>query len=77
MRKLNLLFITAIAVLGIVGNASAAVMNWEGTNTIRIGDLAEGTLTGGGVATINNSVGGVPAHLQTLRLAASRGNVPR
>lgn len=75
MRKLNLLLVTAIAVLGIVGNASAAVMNWEGTNTITLGDLAEGVLTGGGVATINGSNGTIPAHLQTLRLAASRGNV--
>ncbi|MBW2267152.1 MAG: PEP-CTERM sorting domain-containing protein [Deltaproteobacteria bacterium] len=75
MRKLNLLFITAIAVLGIVGNASAAVMNWEGTATIRLGDLADGVFYGGGVATVNGSNGGVPAHLQTLRLAGSRGNV--
>ncbi|MBW2269135.1 MAG: PEP-CTERM sorting domain-containing protein [Deltaproteobacteria bacterium] len=77
MRKLNLLFITAIAVLGIVGNASAAVMNWEGTATIQIGDLVvgEAEFYGGGVATINGSNGGVPAHLQTLRLAGSRGNV--
>jgi len=75
LRKLNLLFITAIAVLGIVGNASAAVMNWEGTATIRLGDLADGVFYGGGVATVNGSNGGVPAHLQTLRLAGSRGNV--
>jgi hypothetical protein len=32
-------------------------------------------LTGGGVATINGSSGGVPAHLSTLRLAASRGQI--
>jgi hypothetical protein len=75
LRKLNLLLITAIMVLGIVGNASAAVLNWEGTNIIRIGDLADGVFTGGGVATINGSSGTIPAHLQTLRLAASRGNI--
>lgn len=75
MRKLNLLLITAIAVLGLVGNASAAVLNWEGTNTIRVGDLAEAQIFGGGVATVNGSSGGVPAHLQTLRVSASRGNI--
>ena len=72
MRKLNLLLI-ALAVLGLVGNANAASLNWEGTNTIRVGDLAEQPLLGGGVATVNNS-GGL-GHLQNLRLAASRGNI--
>jgi len=34
-----------------------------------------GVLTGGGVATINGSSGVVPAHLSTLRLAESRGQI--
>lgn len=75
LRKLSLLLITAIAVLGTVGSASAAQLNWEGTNTIRVGDLAKAKLIGGGVATVNNSNGIIPAHLQTLRLAVSRGNI--
>ena len=38
-------------------------------------DFGSGKVTGGGVATVNGSSGVVPAHLSTLRLAASRGHV--
>jgi hypothetical protein len=57
------------------GIASAAPLNWEGTWTLDMGDFGEGSITGGGVATVNSSAGGVPAHLSTLRLAGSRGQV--
>ena len=75
LQKLSPYLIVALAILGVVGNASAAVMNWEGTTTVRLGDFAEAHPTGGGVATLNGSAGGIPAHLQTLRLAASRGGI--
>jgi hypothetical protein len=74
MRNLIRLSVTAIAVLGFVGNASAAPLNWAGTTILKLGDFPEAVITGGGVATINDSTG-VPAHLESLRLAASRGNV--
>jgi hypothetical protein len=40
-----------------------------------LGDYAPADFTGGGVATINASSGVIPAHLNTLRLAASRGQI--
>ena len=75
MRKLLVLLVTGLFVLGTAGMASAAVLNWEGTSYTILGDYLPGVLTGGGVATVNGSSGGVPAHLSTLRLAASRGQV--
>ena len=75
MRKLFVLISTALLVLGMAGTASAAVLNWSGTLVVDMVDFGSGTATGGGVATINSSTGGVPAHLNTLRLAASRGHV--
>ena len=74
MRKLFVLLGSALLVLGAAGTAAAAVLQWEGTNTLILGDFRNNTGTrGGGVATINgsNSLG----HLETLRLAASRGGV--
>jgi hypothetical protein len=65
---------TSIAV-GAAGVASAAPLNWEGSLTVIIADNPPVDVTGGGVATVNDSAGGIPAHLSTLRLAASRGNV--
>jgi hypothetical protein len=38
-------------------------------------DFGMGFVFGGGVATVNGSSGVVPAHLSTLRLAASRGHI--
>jgi len=75
MRKLFVLTATAFLALATAGVANAAVLNWEGTATILLADFVPGTLTGGGVATINGSAGAVPAHLGTLRLAASRGQI--
>jgi len=75
MRKLFVLMATAFLALGTAGVANAAVLNWEGTATILVAHFAPGKLTGGGVATINGSSGAVPAHLSTLRLAASRGQI--
>ncbi len=74
MRKLFVLLSSAALLLGMAGSAAASVLNWEGTNTLLLGDFPRNTgVRGGGVATINktNSLG----HLQTLRLAASRGGV--
>jgi hypothetical protein len=75
MRKLFVLMATAFLALDTAGVANAAVLNWEGTATILWADFVPGTLTGGGVATVNGSSGAVPAHLSTLRLAASRGQI--
>lgn len=75
MRKLFVVFSTGLLALGLAGAASAAVLNWSGTLVVDMVDFGKGTATGGGVATINGSSGGVPAHLSTLRLAASRGQV--
>ncbi len=70
-----LALLSGVAVVGFVGSASAAPLNWEGTFSVLLSDLGTIKGPGGGVATINNSVGGIPAHLQTLRLKASRGGV--
>ena len=75
MRKLLILFTAGLLALGMAGTASAAALNWEGTFTLDMGEFGRGSTGGGGVATINSSAGGVPAHLSTLRLAASRGHV--
>ena len=75
MRKLFVLFSTGLLVLGMAGSASAAVLNWEGTFTVQMIEFGNGGGSGGGVATVNDSAGGVPAHLSTLRLAGSRGHV--
>jgi hypothetical protein len=74
VRKLFVLLSSALIVLGMTGTAAAAVMNWEGTNTLLFGDFPRShKINGGGVATINSSMG--LGHINTLRLKASRGNV--
>ena len=75
MRKLFALMATGLLLFGVAGVANAAVMNFSGTATILLADYPDGVITGGGVATINNSAGVIPAHLNTLRLAASRGQI--
>ncbi|MCH8134058.1 MAG: hypothetical protein IIA30_16035 [Myxococcales bacterium] len=75
MRKLILLSISVLLALGMAGAASAAPLNWVGTSTLLLGDFEPTQIPGGGVATINGSSGVIPAHLSTLRIAASRGNV--
>ena len=73
MRKLFALMATGLLVFGMTSAAGAAVMNWSGTARILLADYPEGEVSGGGVATINDSAGG--AHLTTLRLAQSRGQI--
>jgi len=75
MRKLTMLITVAMLAFGAVGTASAALLNWHGTMVLELGELPALGNTGGGVATINNSAGGVPAHLTTLQLKGSRGAV--
>jgi hypothetical protein len=73
MRKL--LGIGAAAIFAVAGTASAAPLNWEGTFSTTIAALPTLAASGGGVATVNGSAGSIPAHLATLRLAGSRGQV--
>lgn len=61
--------------LGPAKPANALPLNWEGTYTAVMGDFPDKTIEGGGVATINASNGVVGVGVETLRLAASRGNV--
>ena len=75
MRKLFALMAVGLLALGMAGVANAAVMNFSGTATILLAEFPPGNISGGGVATINNSAGVIPAHLNTLRLAASRGQI--
>jgi len=75
MRKLVMLTAVAMLAFGVSGTASANPLNWEGTLIIELGDLPSLGNTGGGVATVNNSAGVIPAHLQTLQLKASRGGI--
>ncbi len=53
--------------------AGASPLNWSGTSTTQLGDFPATQIFGGGVATINGSVG--LGHLDTLRIAGSRGGV--
>jgi hypothetical protein len=75
MRKWFVLVAATSLVLGAAGVAGAAPLNWEGTSTVIIADIPPFVVAGGGVATVNNSSGGVPAHLSTLRLKGSRGQI--
>lgn len=65
---------TAIALVFGAGVAGAKPLNWQGTLSNFIGDLPTLSATGGGVATLNGT-GNLPAHLDSLKLAASRGHV--
>jgi hypothetical protein len=75
MRRLLAFAAAAAWAWGAAGGAAAAPLNWSGTSNVVVSDLGDVLLFGGGVATVNDSSGVVPAHLQTLRLKASRGNV--
>jgi hypothetical protein len=75
MRKWFVLVAATSLVLGAAGVAGAAPMNWSGTASVTIADIPSFTFQGGGVATVNDSAGGVPAHLNTLRLKGSRGQI--
>ena len=73
-RRLAFTAAFAAALLG-APSARSSVLNWEGTVTTRTGNLPAIPIAGGGVATLNGSTGPIPAHLATLRLKGSRGNV--
>jgi len=75
MRRLVLAAVTTAFLLGLPGLAGAAPLNWSGTSTTYLGDFPTVNFFGGGVATINNSGGGIGGHLQTLRMAGSRGGI--
>ena len=66
---------TAVALVLGAGVAGAKPLNWSGTLSNFIGDLPTLSATGGGVATLNGTGGNLPAHLDSLKLAASRGHV--
>jgi hypothetical protein len=75
MRKLLGLGTAVAVVFGMTGTAVARPLNWTGTLTSKLGDLPDLSAAGGGVATLNGSSGTIPAHLETIRLAGSRGHV--
>jgi hypothetical protein len=75
LRKLFVLFASGLAVAAFAVTASASPLNWAGTSTVLLGDFPNGVLTGGGVATVNGTSTTIPNHLNTLRIAASRGNI--
>jgi len=74
MRRGFILLASAILALGIGYSASARPLNIEGTVSTSIGtELPVLNNTLGGVATVNGSAGAIPSHLNTLRMAGSRG----
>jgi len=75
VRRVLIPFLTGLLVLGMAGVVNAARLNWEGTFVLDLSEFGRSEMRGGGVATVNGSAGGVPAHLSTLRLAASRGHI--
>jgi hypothetical protein len=75
MRKLIQLGLVAVVALGFAGPAGAALSNWEGTLILELGELPQLASSGGGIATVNGSSGGIPAHLDTIAVAASRGGI--
>jgi hypothetical protein len=75
MQRLFVLLMTGLLALGVGFSASAKPLNFKGTVSTALGtDLPVINNTLGGVATVNNSAGVIPAHLQTLQLKASRAN---
>jgi hypothetical protein len=75
LRKLFVLFASGLAVAGFAAAATASPLNWAGSSTTILGDFPTVTLTGGGVATVNGTSATIPAHLNSMRAAASRGNI--
>ena len=71
-RAARLAFSIAVVLLA-QGAARAAPLGWEGTLSFELlAGLPSFQGEGGGIASVNASGGGLPAHLATLRLAASR-----
>ncbi len=64
MRKLLVLFASALLVAGIAGQASASNRVWVGTLKLELGTLPSVPITGTGVATVNGTSSGV--HLQDM-----------
>jgi hypothetical protein len=75
MRKWFVLVAATSLVLGAAGVAGASPLNWQGGASVVIADIPQFSFTGGGVATVNDSAGPLPAHLSTLRLKGSRGQI--
>jgi hypothetical protein len=74
MRRAFILLATGMLALGVGFSAHAAPLNFDGTLFSQTSTtLPVLSNTFGGVATLNSSSGGIPAHLNTLRLAGSRG----
>lgn len=74
MRRAIVLFAAAMLAVVVGFPAGAGLLNFDGTFTTEIGsELPALNNSLAGVATVNNSAGGVPAHLQTLQLKGSRG----
>jgi hypothetical protein len=74
-RTVHLAFSIALLLLA-QGAARAASLQWEGTFSFQfLGGLPSFQAEGGGIASVNASSGGLPAHLSTLRLAGSRHNL--
>jgi hypothetical protein len=67
MRRLLSLPLAVFLVGGVAAVADAAPLKWEGTLVVELGQLPPVRSTGGGVATVNGSAGGL--HLSTLALA--------
>jgi hypothetical protein len=74
MRRTGFAIVAAGLIVG-ADLAQASPLNWEGTFATITGTLPAIPITGGGVATVNGSSTPIPAHLQTLRLKGSRGNI--
>jgi len=71
------MFVFAAVVLALAGGspAGARLLNFESTVSTAIGtELPALNNTLGGVATVNNSAGPIPAHLGVLQLAPSRAD---
>jgi len=77
MKKLLSLGSAIAVMFAVASPAIASRLNYSGTITSQTGGLPLLDLqaTGGGVSTVNGSTGPIPAHLDTVRLAASRGLV--
>jgi hypothetical protein len=74
MRRVLVLLAAVTLALGVGFSASAKPLNFKGTvSTALASDLPVLSNTMAGVATVNSSAGSIPAHLQTLGLANSRG----
>ena len=73
MRRAFILLATGMLALGVGFSASARPLNFDGTLFTQTSTtLPVLSNTFAGVATVNNSAGAIPSHLQTLQLKGSR-----